>query len=46
MEFQNQPANIFMTTLSINYKRAYCKKEDKITITFRRLDVEKTNSKA
>jgi|GEM_PF-3473920 hypothetical protein len=46
MEFQNQPANNFMTTLSINYKRAYCKKEDKITITFRRLDVEKTNSKA
>ncbi len=46
MEFQNQPANNLMTTLSINYKRAYCKKEDKITITFRRLDVEKTNSKA
>ena len=35
-----------MTTLSIIYKKAYCKKAVKITSGFRRLDVEKLNSKA
>ena len=35
-----------MTTLSITYKKAYCKKAVKITSGFRRLDVEKLNSKA
>lgn len=35
-----------MTTLSIIYKKSYCKKAVKITSGFRRLDVEKLNSKA
>ncbi len=35
-----------MTTLSIIYEKAYCKKAVKITVHFRRLDVEKINSKA
>jgi len=35
-----------MTTLSIIYRKAYCKKAVKLIANFRRLDVEKNNSKA
>ncbi len=33
-----------MTAMSIDNKKAYCKKTVKVTTDFRRLDVEKTNS--
>ena len=46
MEFHSKTTKNLMTTLSIIYKKAYCKKAVKITTHFRRLDVEKINSKA
>ena len=46
MEFHSKTTKNLMTTLSVIYKKAYCKKAVKITASFRRLDVEKINSKA